>query len=79
MLYDKKTDVSVQSHCDKMLRILFLFHWRTKIHFKTLKLVKSNYYLPANFIPKSSQLNFLPSFNGNIGNSPDFIIWGARS
>lgn len=41
--------------------------------------MKSNYYLPVNFIPKFSQLIFLPSFNGNIGNSPDFIIWGARS
>lgn len=43
-----------------MFRLLFLFLWRTKIHFKTLKLVKLNYCFPANFIPKYFLMSFFP-------------------
>lgn len=49
--------------------VLLSYHWRIRINFKTLKLVKPNNHLPANFIPKSLQLIFLSSSCGNIGNS----------
>lgn len=63
---------------EKLFRSSVFIPLKNKINFKNLELVaKPNYHLPANFIPKSFQVKFLPTFTGNIGNSATIplILW----